>query len=67
MFNSYVVETTNMLLGESLIYSRIPFKKLLRLFELRTDISSLFHQILVKREKRNFGKFVYKVKTWVYC
>ena len=43
------------LLGEGLINCRILFQKVVRLFELRIDISRLFHSIITDG-KREFLK-----------
>ena len=50
------------LLGEGLINCRILFKKMLRLFELRIDISGMFHSIIIEGKKL-FEKVIFKVKT----
>ena len=52
----------HVLLGEGLTNCRILFKKMLRLFELRIDISGLFHSIIIEGKKL-FEKGLFKVKT----
>ena len=52
----------HVLLGEGLTNCRILLKKMLRLFELRIDISGLFHSIIIEG-KNLFEKVMFKVKT----
>ena len=52
-----------MLLGEGLTNCRIPFLTLLRLFELRIDISRMSNSIIAEGGFFFFKKVVFKVKT----
>ena len=53
------------LLGESLINCSIPFSKVLWLFELRTDISRLFHSIITDGKKEFLKKLCLKWNCWM--
>ena len=48
------------LLGDGLIYFRIFFKKILKLFEFRIDLSRLFHSIITDGKKEFLKKLCLK-------
>ena len=61
-----VLKQLYVLIGKFLINFKIHFKKLLRLLELRKDLSRSFHSIIRKGKKQFFRKLYLKWKKGIF-